>query len=230
MDIPEPIKLEISKALRQLYFVDRSYGLGIWATDDAKSKWEHDLAVMRLFQDLKDVRLELLGSDRTVLFEFRISFGSAPGSGHRVDSANGIELPVLDLRAVADNRVIIGRNGGKDAEYRHLLWNSWTPATNHVKRDGDTFSSEHSAKITGGRQTGSIHVGAEARHWLAVYRIGEKGYAFAKDLNMGTADVFLHVKFAPPGFRFFVGQQLLAVVVQTPKGLQGRSIQAAPAA
>ncbi len=50
MEIPEPIKLEISKAFRQLYFVDRSYGLGIWATDESKSKWEHDLAVMRLFQ------------------------------------------------------------------------------------------------------------------------------------------------------------------------------------
>jgi hypothetical protein len=226
MNIPETIRLEITKALRQLYFADKSYSLGIWPTDETKSNWEHDLAVMRVFEDLKDIRLELLGSDRTVLFEFRIGFAGAPRTERAVDSGNGIELPVLSLHAVADKRVIIGRNKN-DSQYHHLLRMNWAPAANHVKREGDTYRSEHTAKITGGRQTGSFHVGADARHRLVVSRTGQDGYAFAKDLDLGTADVFLLVKFAPPGLHFYVGQRLTAIVVQTPRGFQARSIQAA---
>jgi hypothetical protein len=225
MEIPEAIQLEVSKALRQLQFVDRTFHLGIWA-DDSKDKWQHDLEIMRMFNDLKDVRLELIGADRTVMFEFRIAFAGGPSPQRGLDSGNGIELPVLDLRAVVDKRVIVG-HCGKRSQYQNLLAMNWTPAVNHVKRDGDTYGSEHTAKITGGRQTGSFHVGSDLRHRLVVSRTGPRGYAFAKDLDLGTADVFLHPKFAPPGFVFFVGQQVRCVVVQTPRGFQGRNIRLA---
>lgn len=230
MNIPQCIELEISKAIDQLAFADRTYDLGAptWPTNESKADWKHDLAVMRMFGDLKDIRLELLATDRTVPFEFRISFNGVSTGGASVDRARGVEIPVLPVAvraAVTDKRVVIG-HCGKEAQYRHLLRKNWSPATSHAKRAGDTYRSSHCEAITGGRETGSFHVAADARHSLAVYRCGVRGYAFAKAPELGMADVHLRAEHAPPGFRFYPGQQLTAIIVQTPRGLQARNIQA----
>lgn len=231
MDTPKHIELEISKAIEQLVFADQTYSLGapIWPTNASKADWKHDLAVMRMFGDLKDVALQFLAADRTVPWEYRISFNGAPTVERQIDFAKGMEIPVLsaDLRvAVTDKRVVIGHHG-KEAEYRHLLRKNWSPAAKHAKRKGDTYGSSHCAAITGGRETGNFHVAADARHRLVVYRCGVHGFAFAKAPELSMADVHLRTEHASPGFRFFSGQQLTAIIVQTPRGLQGRAIRAA---
>ena len=52
-------------------------------------------------------------------------------------------------------------------------------------------------------------------------------YAFGRDLTLGLDGVFLLSKFAAPGLKFQPGLNLLAVVVQTPRGLQALAIQPA---
>ena len=69
---------------------------------------------------------------------------------------------------------------------------------------------------------------AEAMHRLVVTPVGARGFAFAKDLELGTT-VFLHCSHAPAKFKFEVGRKLVATVVQTPEGFEARNIQPAEA-
>lgn len=226
MPIPDAVKLEVSKAIQQLAFVDRSYHLGLWSSDAAKEDWKHDLGLMRACDDLEYVCLELLAADHTVLCEFRLTFNGSARGARMTDSGQGIELPVLDRRLVAQGRCILQRHG-RETQYKDLLKIRWSPAETLRKRAGDSYASEHAAKITGGRQDGTFHVAAEARHRLIVTQNGTQGYAFAKDLDLGADGIFLLPKFAPVGLQFQPGQQLTAVIVQTPRGFQARNIQAA---
>lgn len=116
---------------------------------------------MRAFGNLMDICLELLAADRTVLFEFRIASNGEATGQRRVDSADGIELPVVDLRAMADKRVVLRHNGNAEDAYRHRLRLRWAATTAYDKRPGVAYQSQHTAKITGSRQTGTFHVGAE---------------------------------------------------------------------
>jgi len=231
--IPKHIELEISKAIEQLAFADRTYNLGapIWPTADSKADWKHDLAIMRMYDDLKHVRLELIAADQTIPFQFIICFNGEPAIAASGDVAKGVEVPVLPshVRSIVTNkRVVIGNcNNGKEAPYRHLLRKNWGAAANHARRSGDSYASSHCQAITGGRQTGGFHVAAEARHQLVVYRCGVRGFAFAKAQDLGMADVYLRPEDAPPGFQFLAGQRITAIIVQTPRGLQGRAIRAA---
>jgi hypothetical protein len=213
----------VKKVVSQFDLVARSYNLPIWAPQTAADH-QHDWSVMLAHGDLQSASLELLGADKTVLFEFKIRFEGQKPKAPLIDSAAGLELPVLDRAAVAGHRLIIQQNG-REAAYRHLLKMTWSPAQTLHKRPGDTFASEHARKITGGRQTANVHISAEARQRLVVTQTGDNGYAFGDVPSKGWKGIFLHRKFAPPGFQFRIGQQLLAVCVQTPRGLQARAIQ-----
>lgn len=224
--ISDAVKLEVSKAIEQLAFVDRSLSLGLWPSEASKQDWKHDLSVMRAFDDLEHVRLEVLAADQRVLCEFRLAFNGSAGGPRRIDSGRGVEIPLIARRLIAGQRVIIERRG-REAQYKDLLKIRWSPAETLRKQDGDTFESEHTHAITGGRQHGEVYVDPAARHRLIVTQTGTKGYAFAKDLDLGVDGVFLLPKFAPAGLQFYPGQQLTAVVVQVPRGFQARNIQAA---
>jgi hypothetical protein len=221
--VPPDCAMQVSKVVKQFDLVARSYNLPIWAPQSAADHL-HDWGVMLAHGDLQSASLQLLAADKSILYELSIRFeGQKPKLG-LVDSANGVELPVLDRAAVVGHRLMIQQNG-REAVYRHLLRMTWRPAEALRKRPGDTFASEHARKITGGRQTANVHVGAEARQRLVVTQTGEAGYAFGEVPAKGWKGIFLHRKFAPPGFQFRIGQQLLAVCVQTPRGLQARAIQ-----
>lgn len=224
--ISDTVKLEVSKIVEQVAFVDRSLSLGLWTSEASKQDWKHDLGVMRAFDDLEHVRLELLAADQTVVCEFRLAFNSRAGGPRRLDSGQGVEIPLIERCLIAGQRVVITRRG-REAQYKDLLKIRWGPAETLRKQDGDAFESEHAHAITGGRQRGEFYVGTTARHRLVVTQTGTKGYAFAKDLDLGVDDIFLLPKFAPAGLLFHPGQQLTAVVVQVPRGLQARNIQAA---
>ncbi len=223
MVISESVKLEAEKAIEQLRFVDRSYNLGIWPDCQAKGTWVNDIALMREFDDLTSIRLELLGSDQMVLFEFKIDFNGPGNAGRLFDPGRGVELPLVDRGQVAGHRVVVERRG-RDAAYRSFLRMRWAGAEQLRKRAGSSFGSEHTRKITGGRQQGSFHVGDEARHRLVVTQTGSRGFAFARDLDTGQEGIFLHSANARPGLTFQVGQNLSAILVTVPSGIQGRSI------
>jgi hypothetical protein len=226
MIIPNQIQLEVSKAVEQLAFVDRSYNLGIWGSETVKNDWKHDLGVMRTFGDLSHVRLELLASDKTVLFDFGIDFRDRRNGARTLDSAKGVELLVFDRRLTAGHRVVVEPYRSVE-QYRQHLRMAWNGVERLAKRPGGTIQSEHTQRITGGRQQGTMHISSEARHNLVVTRTGSNGYAFASDLDLGIDGVFLHRNFAAPGCIFRTGQRLTAVVIQTPRGFQARNIRMA---
>jgi hypothetical protein len=66
-------------------------------------------------------------------------------------------------------------------------------------------------------------VAAEAMHRLIVTPVCARGFAFAKDLELGTT-VFLHCSHAPAKFKFEVGRKLVATVVQRSHGTHGAHI------
>ena len=225
--IPKDVQLEVSKAITQIDFVSRSYQLGIWDDPNHKNAWMHDLNLMRLHDDLKEIRLELIGHDLSVLFEMRLKLGQlACDTRFAADSAAGVELPMLDRKQIASHRVLVDRRG-KDDFYRAWLQLNWQSAKLLNRRPGKSFDSEHARKITGGRLNGSFHVDEKSVCQLRVYQTGGKGYAFAESTDgRGMANVFCHEKFAN-GLKLTPGQLIRAVVVQTPRGLQARSIQRA---
>src|SRR6266404_3876270 len=73
--IPERVKSEAREAIHTLQLVDTSYGLGMWQTAEQKDKMLNDIAIFLGFDNLNSIRLELLGADKTVVAEVKVSFG-----------------------------------------------------------------------------------------------------------------------------------------------------------
>ena len=219
-------EFEVAKALAQIRFVDRSYQLGLWKDETEYANWLHDLALMRSCEDLARITLELLSRTAKVVAQFSFDFGGQAGATRVFDSAQGIELPLIDRSSVVGKRLVVHRRG-REGSYRHLLRVSWSPAAALAREEGRAFASEHAARITGGRQSGSFFVAERDRHRLQVTQTGERGFAFARDLDLDGANVFLLAKFAKTGVTFVPGAMLRATVVQTPRGLQARDIEAA---
>jgi hypothetical protein len=223
---PDPIdELAIGKMVHQLSFIDRSYGLGLFPT--GTEHFAHDLTVMHAHRDLSSVCLQLLSENETVIFGFKVEFSrNAPSLGQFRDAACGIEVPVLIQKDIKTSRLLVTRKGGQQP-YRDQLKLNWTPAQQKSQATGTAFRSQHAEKITGGRQNASFHVASEQEHQLVVVQTGTRGFAFARDVTLGVDAVYCHAEFAPAGHVFHIGQKLVAVVVQTPKGLQARNIRPA---
>ena len=221
----EPVELAVSKAVGQLEFIARSYAFPLCTggVDDLKA----DLFTMLRHHDLKAIRVELIGSDGRVAFEFCVRFaaGGRP-VGNLVDTGRGVELPVLDRQLIKDHRLVIERKG-LESRYRHLLRLSWTKAENISKSTGGEYRSEHADAISGGRMPATFHVSDAARHRFCITRVGAKGYFFAQDLDTGRDGVFALVKQLPPGFDCRVGARFTGVLIAVPKGFQVRDIRAA---
>lgn len=215
-------QVSVSKALAQLAFIDRSYGLGLWKNQETRQVWQHDLELMAYHGDLKRLALHLMDRCETILFEFEIAFDASPETRSNEDIARGIELPVLDCTRIAGHRVVVFNNGRR-GQYEHLLKAKRSKAKTLSTRATDAFESEHARTITGGRQSGKFSVAPEARHRLVVTRAGTKPYAFGRDVDLGVEGVFLDLRQAPA--QFSVGERITAIVIQTPRGLQARNIQ-----
>ena len=221
--ISSDITLQVSKALRQLYRADEAYGLNLWPTEAEKAEWQHDLSLMLAHGDLKAVNLRVLAKDGSVPFAFKLAF-----TGHTskvgADSAQGVELPMLPPSLIAGGEALVTRCG-KEENYRPLLKGRWSKAAPRQMRPGADIASEHASRITGGRLVGKLHVADEARQRLVVTQVGERGFAFGQAGEF--TGIFLHVKYAPNGLAFHLGDRLSAVVIQTPRGLQARDIRMA---
>jgi hypothetical protein len=215
--------MSVKKVMSQFGTIARSYNLPLWSKEE-KWKYQQDFAVMLAHEDLESVRLELLAQDNSVIFEFKIQFSFQSATRKLVDHSSGVELPIIYRQAVAKHRIVLQQHGKMD-NYRHLLKINWGPAETLQKRPGDAFPSEHARKITGGRQAAGFHVSSEVRERLTVTQTGKGAFAFAEAAARGWRGIFLHRRFAPPGFQFRVGQQLTALLVQTPRGIQARAIR-----
>jgi hypothetical protein len=215
-------RLDVRKALSQCDFIGRSYGLPLWTPAATRADWEADLLTIHLHDDLARVTLLLLDSAQRAVFEFRVDFHQN-AQGPIIDSARGVELPVLDRGIVTGHNLQVSYRGQDRAAYRHLLRIAWQDAASFVRLTTEQFESDHAGRISAGRQKGYFSV-AGARHRLLVTHVSPAAdYAFGDDAELKT-QVFLHAKFAPPGFAFRRGQAVTAVVVQTPRGPQGRNI------
>ena len=221
----DAVALAISKAVRQLLFITRSYDLTLCdaSIDDLKA----DLELMLRHNDLSSIRLELLGADGKVLVEFLLTFNGLDGNGRGIiDTGRGIELPMFDRTLVKGKRLVIQQNG-LEAAYKHLLRIPWHKARNIPKSQGAAYESDHAAKISGGRQSAKFHVGDVARHRFVITQTGNKGFGFAKDLDAGHDGVFVLAKQLPAEIKFAVGTHFSALLVQTPRGFQVRTASAA---
>jgi hypothetical protein len=220
-----PVAAEMSakKVTSQFGTIGRSYDLPLWSKEE-KQNYEHDFAVMLAHGDLESIRLELLAQDNSVLFEFKIQFPGQRVAKKLFDYSSGVELPVIDRQAVAKHRIVLQQHGKMD-NYRYMLKVNWGPAETLHKRPGDAFPSEHARKITGGRQEAGFHVSSEVRERLTVTQTGNGAFAFAEAAARGWRGIFLHRRFAPQGFQFRIGQQVTALLVQTPRGIQARAIR-----
>ena len=215
----------------QLDFFARSIQLPGWPSPERVECWKHDLGVMRAFDDLKQVTLELLDETSAILHEFQITFGHTRLTASRlVDSAQGVEVVVLSpaQRQLVKRCRFIVRYHRQDGAYKHLLKLNWGPAETLAKRAQHAYDSEHARKITGGRCRGDVRVADSARHVLRITSAGGRGYAFAdSDDEDGVKNVFCHERFASAGLALQPGRRIRAIVVQSPRGLQARSIEAA---
>jgi len=226
--IPADVQLEVSKAVEQIDFVNRTYQLNVWSSNASKETWKHDLGVMRMHRNLRFIRLDLIGHDRLIVFQMEINFGKgAPTYPLGENSARGVEMPVLPRDQVASGRVVVRQGRDMDA-YQNLLQLKWKNAPGLQQRSSDSYESEHARHITGGRLSGQFNVANDARHRLRICQGGDRGFAFAESLDETQFDsVFCHDKFVTDGTPLVVGSVVRGFIVQTPRGLQARSITSA---
>lgn len=223
-EIPQASYLAVGKPLGQIAFIDRSYDLGIWQKPEDRERDKEDLALMHCFNDLAKISLQLLNGE-IIIAEFAVSFTAGTPKANVEDTADGIELPLLNRKRITDHRVVVSRQG-REAQYRRWLLGNWGPAQELIRQHCDSYESEHARKISGGRQQASFHVPPSERRALVITRVVTPNFSFARDQNRDHNDIYLHRKFAT-GVDFSVGRRVSCVVVQTPRGLQGRAIRSA---
>jgi hypothetical protein len=215
------IALAVSKAVAQLSFVAKNYGFGLCegSLEDHKADWQ----TMLKFNDLNSLRLQLLGHEGCVQMEYKVEF--KPGAGGRIlDNGESIELPVVDRKLLADRRVLINRNGLESA-YKHLLRLPWGSAPKVGKAQGTEYSSDHAAKITGNRQSATFFAPDAARRRFVITSPGPGPFRFAKEIDSGMERIFVDLRHWPAGYEVRVGASFTAVLIQTRKGMQVRSIR-----
>ena len=223
-------ELEVSKALTQLERWAAPLGRTLWVDNDHRANWLHDLTTMRQRGDIEYVKLELLDVVNTVLHAFELKFGQRVSPERIIDAARGVEIPILppsERARIASHRMIIN-SSERRASFQSLLRLNWSRAETFRAAAQREFTSHHASKITGGRLSGEVRVAQSAMQTLVITRAGERGFAFAKSLDEPTLhSVFLHTVEAAPGTIFVPGMRVRALVIQTPEGPQGRSIQLA---
>lgn len=222
-------QLSVSKAIEQIDFIARSYERPVFASAAEKNNFKHDLALEHANHNLQSVQFELLDLQGQVLFRYQVQFNQARAGQPAVDSARGVELPLLDHRQVREAKFTYTSVNlpATKVPYRHLFHVKWSQAKVRPQRPMDKVDSEHASKVTGGRLKGQLGVDRTARRGLVVTNVHSRGYAFANEVAGKLQNVFLLGKFSPGGMRFHVGQRLSALVIQTPRGLQAREIRPA---
>ncbi len=217
-------ELAASKTIHAFDFILKSFGLATpWKSSDRQRDYVHDLAVMLRQGDLRRASLELLAADKTVLYRHRVVFQTTR-CAQSVDAAGGIELPLIPSEQIANFRILTGPSRRIDT-YRHQLRCNWGRAARLADQSGEQFTSDHTRRTNGGWADGEVFVADQARRSGTIINISRYGdYAFARDAALGV-DVYLHREERDERFDFESGQRVTFLVIQTPRGLQGRNIR-----
>ena len=219
-------ELNASKTVRAFDFILRSFGLAAyWKNEAEMNDYVSDLAVMLHHGDLQRASLELLADDQTVLYRHRVVFRSERCT-RSVDAAQGIELPLIPREMVDSFRMLTGPTRRVDT-YRDQLRCNWGRAARLADQPGGEFTSDHTRGTNGGWADGQVFVADQARRTATITNVSRRGdYAFARDAALVT-DVYLHRSQCDEPFTFQPGQRASFVVIQSPRGLQGRNIRQA---
>ncbi len=195
-----------------------------WQNNRQMEDYIHDLKVMLEHNDLTSARVELLGHDQRVLFCYRVEF-SPQSKPQLPDHTLGLELPMLPADQIANSRVMVAPVI-RMQEYRHLLRAPWIQNVGNLPaRPGSRFVSEHTTVISGGHLQGELFVSEDARRMGIVTSVDPNGrFAFAH-VPPYPVPVFLHRRQCVRPFPFYPGLRVSLIPVQTPRGLQGRSIR-----
>ena len=220
----EADRLMIDKVARQIDLIERSYDRSVWSSAQHRQSWTHDLVLMLAYGDLRAVTFEFMNAQNDVEARFEYMMTADKRVRIFIDSAEGVELPFLEKKHTVKNRVTVSRNG-RESLYRDQLVNSWSAAEKLHSRTSSSFKSEHTQKITGGRQAGRVDVSSDARYNLQVYNAGDKGYCFARATDLGIDGVFVHSKFCNGIGPLRPGDRITAVLIQTPRGVQARDVR-----
>lgn len=217
------VGLAIDKALWQLHFIADNYALTLFKDEQHQIEFRHDLMLMLQYQDLTHIKLELLDAECTIIFAFTVRF-----TGQRIekglsDSAQGIEVPLLNGAQIVHHRLVVGRQAHA-SEYQRWLKRRWSNAETLDSRTDQRYASEHARHITGGRQEAEFRVGDRFRHHLTVVRCGRR-FAFGEAEAFTAASVFIPLNQVPADCQLRPGMRISAIIVQSPRGLQARCVQ-----
>ena len=217
--------LDARKVLSTAEFVLNSFGLPLpWSAPGAREKWLHDIAVFRQYRDLSAIKIELIDASSVLVFRHLIVFNEASDTLNFNDRAGGIELPLLPPGTVKQGRFLAVRLD-REALYKHLLKLPWQPTANLGESLETRFASAHTERINGNRVKSEMLVSDSARVVATIQRVIEGGrVGFARHPTL-PADVYLNDEFIDGSFIFRRGISVSFVPIQTPRGLQGRSIR-----
>lgn len=221
--IPPGVTLQVSKGLAQLDLVAKQCGRTLLAPAQ-RHVYQHDFEVMLTFRNLERIGVECF-SRGTMVVDFWVWFD--PVSSKVIDSAKGVEAPVVPRGLVDEHRVLmVERDKNAAALYRHFLDSPWTTAESRPAAAGESFVSEHAAAITGQTCSGRFFVANSLRHSGRVYEVSpRRDWAKAWD-DQEMCSVFCHVKFCDNGLVFTRNDRVSYQLISTPRGLQGRHIRA----
>jgi cold shock CspA family protein len=224
-------KLQVAKAIGSLDFVAKKMNRRLFSSREQWANVVHDMEVLRMVGNLRSVTAEFLGGNGSVVLAQTIEFslnGNGNGHGKLIDSACGVEVPIIPPGLIVNHEFSISWNDRSQHELvRHLLKNSWCDKPETTKAKGTEIPLKHHEKITGGQNGGKIFVSDMARHFGRVMYVAEgRGFAFALDETLGKS-VWLHISHVARrnGFAFKKGARVSFVVVDVPAGLQGRDIR-----
>lgn len=219
--------LDARKVVSTAELIMSTFNLPVpWSTPDAREKWLHDIAVFRHFRDLAAIKIELIDANSVLVFRHLIAFNEAANTLNFNDRAGGIELPVLPPGTVKRGRFLAVRQN-REPLYKHLLKLPWQPTTNLAESLESRFASVHTEKINGNRVKSEMLVSNAARVTATVQRVIDGGrIGFARHPEL-PADVYLNSDFLEGSFALRPGISVNFVPIQTPRGIQGRSIRLA---
>ena len=217
--------LDASKAVSTAELIMKTFDVPLpWNDDVARESYLHDIAVIREFRDLASIYIELSDAKNVVVFRHSITFDSVVPSTAGSDRAGGMELPILPAGTVKRGRFFLCRNN-RESHYRHLLRMPWKPTANRSESLESRLSSEHIRKINGNRVRSEVLVSESARVATKLHSVLEGGrYAFARHPTL-PSDVYINAEYRDVEFVFRPGLGVSFIVVQTPLGLQARSIR-----
>lgn len=214
---PRDAKKVADKFTSELAAIAHAYGKVL---PSPKEHYEHDLALMLAWNDLKNVTLKCFQQRkfrRSVKAEYAFTVANGQGRPEVArDSTNGISLVPVPSPFALD--VTAERNGNAQF-YEDELWLDWS-SRRYRRPQGEVLQFGQEA----GGTTREVFVAeGDTRRAGTVKRfLEEKGYGFITP-DGAEMDVFVHVSELPRAL--VQGERVSFIPTYTPRGTQARSVR-----